>query len=134
MKRCAFAIDNQRLYDEAQHAVRLREEVLEVISHDLRNPLQLVRFSAGLLTRSGGSEGEVHQRAELILTATTRMERLITDLVDVAAIRSGQLSIERKPTNATKIVLEVCEGLEDQAGRTGVTEPVNENETAVVRI
>jgi GAF domain-containing protein len=42
-ERSALAIDNAKLYMEAQDAIRLREDVLAVVSHDLRNPLGVVR-------------------------------------------------------------------------------------------
>jgi signal transduction histidine kinase len=119
-RRSAFAIDNQRLYEEAQRAVGLRDDVLEVISHDLRSPLNSVRLSGDVLTRSSGSPDTVKKRAQMILAATARMERLIHDLVDLAAIRSGQLSIDRKPTEVGPIVLEVCRACEDSAEKDGI--------------
>jgi signal transduction histidine kinase/PAS domain-containing protein len=120
-RRSAFAIDNERLYQEAQQAVRLREEVLEVISHDLRGPLNSVHLSAEVLRTPEASQDSVRKRAEQILAAAARMERLIRDLMDLAAIRSGRLSIEREPTDVPQLVLQAFKEYEDSAGRAGVT-------------
>ena len=48
----SLAIDNARLYLESQQAVRAREEVLAIVSHDLRNPLNAVMLGASLLQMS----------------------------------------------------------------------------------
>ena len=56
-QRAAIAVDNARLYHEAREAVRTREEVLAVVSHDLKNPLGTISLSANLLTRAA-PEGE----------------------------------------------------------------------------
>jgi signal transduction histidine kinase/PAS domain-containing protein len=119
-RRSAFAIDNERLYREAQHAVQLRDQVLEVVSHDLRGPLSAVRLSAHALANGEASEESVRRGAERILSTTFRMDRLIRSLVDFAAIRSGRLSIERAPADVAQLILEVSRELEDRSERAGV--------------
>ena len=47
--RAASALDNARLYDEARRAVRAREDVLGVVSHDLRTPLSVIAMCATAL-------------------------------------------------------------------------------------
>jgi signal transduction histidine kinase len=109
--RAAVAIDNARLYQQAQEAVRLREDTLAIVSHDLRNPLSSIRMSAGLLLRElpgaeGGSE-RPRRRLEAIQRATEHMRRLIEDLLDVSRLREGTLALEVRPVGAGELLEEV---------------------------
>jgi signal transduction histidine kinase len=98
-QRAAIAVDNARLYHEAREAVRTREEVLAVVSHDLKNPLGAIHLSANLLTRAAPEDetgARIRRHAETIQRSAQRMERLIRDLLDMASLREGRLSIERR--------------------------------------
>jgi signal transduction histidine kinase len=77
----------------AEEATRAREEILSVVSHDLRNPLGAILLGASSLLqidagghRVAGIAGRIHRQAE-------RMARLIDDLVDFAGIQAGKLAI-----------------------------------------
>jgi signal transduction histidine kinase len=72
--------------------VRARDEVLAVVSHDLRTPLNNIRLAAGLMRDN--PESASHHLA-IIQRAVQRMESLINDLVDAATIRAQGLVISR---------------------------------------
>ena len=55
--RAALAIEKARLYRIAQDAVRLRDDVLDIVAHDLRNPLGTILLQAAMLRRGGGDHG-----------------------------------------------------------------------------
>jgi signal transduction histidine kinase len=114
--RAALAIENARLYDAAQHAVRARDEVLEVVAHDLRNPLSAILLQASRLTRVGG-EAEHRSRAPVdgIMRAATRMNRLIEDLLDVVRLEAGGLSIDATRVSASRAVSDSVEAHEPLA-------------------
>src|SRR5688500_18166347 len=57
-RRASLSIDNARLYLESQQAVRAREEVLAIVSHDLRNPLNAVTLGSSLLQMSNNLRSE----------------------------------------------------------------------------
>ena len=84
---------------EADAAIRAREEILSVVSHDLRNPLGTIVLGASLLTQAvdGGvvDATRVARTAERIQREAERMARLIDDLVDFASIQAGRLAIAR---------------------------------------
>src|SRR5205085_9837186 len=82
-RRASLAIDNARLYRESQQAVRAREEVLAIVSHDLRNPLNAVTLGASLLKMSEHLDGDEREQVEAISVSANRMSRLIADLLDV---------------------------------------------------
>lgn len=102
--------------------VAAREGILQVVAHDLRNPLNLVKVGGSLLTRmvkattaDDAAEGaraaldpeRVKQVADSLVVAVRRMERLISDLMDLEALDKGQLRLVRGPANAAQIVDEV---------------------------
>src|SRR5262249_2167622 len=90
-RRSAFAVDNERLYAKAQEEVHLREDLLAIISHDLRSPLATVLLNATLLSGvTPAARVNVTRHAEQILAAARRMGRLIRDLVDFAAVGAGR--------------------------------------------
>ena len=69
--------------EDAREATRLREQVLAIVSHDLRNPLNSIQLAAKLLsTELPESRGrEVHRRVAMIVRSADRMEHLIADLL-----------------------------------------------------
>lgn len=121
-RRAAFAIDNARLYEDAHRAVRAREEILAIVTHDLRTPLSAVVTAASLLTSvdSVNPEGDrIRQRGETIQRSAQHMLRLVTDLTDLAQIDAGRLTIERTLENPAEVVREVLEALEPVVARRG---------------
>lgn len=95
-RRAAMAIENARLYAKAQRAIRTRDDFLAVVSHDLRNPLSSIVAAAALLMQTLSADGiqaQQRKRAEIITRAAQRMLRIIGDLLDVAAIEAGRLSM-----------------------------------------
>ncbi|MET0397382.1 MAG: ATP-binding protein [Longimicrobiaceae bacterium] len=103
-----YAVERKRLERERAHllaserearataeaAVRARDDVLRVVSHDLGNSLSAVLVTTTLLLRSLPEEGEVRQRVASIRQLAEQMQRLRQDLLDVASIEAGRLSIE----------------------------------------
>jgi len=92
--RAALAIDNARLYGDAQRATRARDDVLGVVSHDLRNPLSAISMcSRVLIDTPPAGDAARRELAATIHDAATWMSRMIQDLLDVSAIEAGALSI-----------------------------------------
>jgi PAS domain S-box-containing protein len=103
--RAAFAVDNASLYQSAQRANRARDEVLGVVSHDLRNPLSAISMCTRVLLETP-PEGEP-QRRELLTTideSVQWMQRMIRDLLDVSNIEAGVLSMERDTEDVASLV------------------------------
>ena len=99
---------------EAEAAVATREDLLAIVSHDLRNPLSVIVTSAAVVLRTAltGNEGErVHKSAQTILRSSDRMGRLITDLLDLAQIQAGKLAVEQKPQDVDGLIRDGVEML-----------------------
>ncbi|MGI8509914.1 MAG: ATP-binding protein [Gemmatimonadaceae bacterium] len=95
--RAALALDNARLYQDAQRATRARDEVLGIVSHDLRNPLSAIAMCSRVLTDTPPADPAARRDlARTIHESTTWMSRMIQDLLDVSAIEAGVLSIIRR--------------------------------------
>jgi len=93
--RVATALDNAVLYEASQRATRTRDRVLGIVSHDLRNPLGAIGLCANALRRSDKLRaGERQRLVGTIQDAVALTQRLLGDLVDVAAIEAGRLSIK----------------------------------------
>jgi len=101
-QRAALAVDNARLYRAAQRAIQVRDEVLGVVAHDLRNPLSTILVEAHLL-RKRGIEGLSRESGEAIERVATRMNRLIQDLLDVARMESGLPSLQSVRLSAARL-------------------------------
>lgn len=120
-RRASIAIDNVRLLSEAQESVRAREDLLAIVSHDLRNPLGVVLASSALLLKSSlppeppGKEGRARRQIEAIERAGNRMNRLIRDLLDFAAIQAGHLSVSSHAREVGTLLREVLDALEPLA-------------------
>ena len=108
--RAALAVERARLYRIAQHAIQLRDDVLSIVAHDLRNPLGTILMQASMLRRKGGApERRSRKPGEVIERAATRMNHLIQDLLDVARMEGGRLTIEPERVPAGQIIADAVQ-------------------------
>jgi signal transduction histidine kinase len=105
---------------DAEQALQLRDETLAIISHDLRSPLGAITATAQSLLQHVPEETSRRQ-LDLIQRAAMRMDRLIDDLLDSAAIGAGRLTIAPKATRAGVLMREVVELWQPAAVQRGVT-------------
>jgi PAS domain S-box-containing protein len=120
-KAAATALENSRLYDAARKANQARDDVLGVVSHDLRNPISAISMCARVL--EDNPEADEKSRRELLHTireSTDWMNRLIQDLLDVANIERGRLSLELRAEEASQLALQALHMFEVEAKEQGV--------------
>jgi signal transduction histidine kinase len=114
-----LAADNARLLASAEKAARDREQVLAVVSHDLKNPLSVIRLSTTLLaTRLAGTPGEagLGRQVGAIDRAAAHMLTLIHQLLDAARLDAGQaLAVEPRWQPLAPVVEEALALVEPQA-------------------
>jgi signal transduction histidine kinase len=92
---------------------RLRTDLLSTIAHELRTPLTAVRSSVGLL-RDPGIRPDEAARAQLlerIARNAERMQRLVTDVLDLARFRSGTLTLQARRFDAVGLAREAGSAL-----------------------
>jgi signal transduction histidine kinase len=97
--RSAFFLENARHYRDTKRATEMRDDVLRIVVHDLRNPLAVISACASVLRRQNG-ESEVIDEVQ---NAVKRMSRLIQDLMDVTRLRSGNLPLQPDRIDAVEI-------------------------------
>jgi signal transduction histidine kinase len=116
--------EHARLVDaltNAESALAMRDEVLAIVAHDLRAPLNAVQTSAAFLMEVELGEPERRRLLAVIRRASSSMNRLIEDLLDVARIESGALIVEPHRTDLGALVIEVCDQFRTEASAAGLT-------------
>jgi PAS domain S-box-containing protein len=110
-QRAALAIENAQLYRAARRATQVRDDILGIVAHDLRNPLNSILLQAHLLRRRRGEPDRpgAQEPAEVITRAAARMNRLIQDLLDVTRMEAGRLSVEPACLAARQVASEAVE-------------------------
>lgn len=104
----AQAIARLRALEVQVQASRARDEVLAVVAHDLRNPLNVISIAAnGLMQKL--PDGQARRPLERIIRGAQRAERLIRDLLEVSAIEGGRFAIQARPVEAAELLLAAIE-------------------------
>lgn len=120
-RRAAIVVEHARLYHEAQQATRARDDVLAVVAHDLRNPLNTVTMAVGLMLETTPIERVQERRqVEIVRRAADRMNRMIQDLLDVKRIESDRLGIDPRPESAASLVNDTVEMLRPLANSSTI--------------
>jgi predicted ATPase/signal transduction histidine kinase len=119
--RAAMAIDNARLYHEAQEGIRVREEFLSIASHELKTPITTMRFGLQGLLRKRERPSEEHLTRVLrtMERQTDRLTRLIDDLLDVTRIHAKQLDIHAEEVDLSALVRETVEHFGQRIAQSG---------------
>ena len=110
-RRAAQAIDNAQLYQNAQNAIRLRDQFLSIAAHELKTPLTSLMGQAQLFQRRAEREGHLTERDQRTLRVindqAARLNKMVTALLDVSRLEMGQLRIERAPMDICALVRRV---------------------------
>ncbi len=114
--------ERERLLEETRRAVRARDEVLAVVSHDLRNHLGVVLLAAAQLDSGAGDVGaeKVHALARQIYRASSGMGQIMGDLLDIARIETGRLEVEPTEQDAAEVVGDAIDLFAPLAAERGV--------------
>ena len=108
----------------AEAVMRSRERVMEIVAHDLRNPLGAIKITAEAMLRDSAPE-QVRRPVERIVRAASRMDSLIGDLVDVTGIEHESLAVTRTREAVEPIVRETAELFMPRAEQRHITLEVN---------
>lgn len=100
----AVAMDNARLYQEVQHAVRARDEVLARVSHDLRNPLNAIAIAAESMLHLEPSPEQRQRYVGAIRRGVERSDRLINNLLIASKIEADKLTLELSRQSVGKLL------------------------------
>ncbi|XXY46171.1 AAA family ATPase [Sorangium sp. So ce269] len=129
----AIALENARLYREAQDAVRVRDDFLSVASHELKTPLTSLRLGVESLLRRGGhaSEERLDRAVRRVDRQVQRLIRLADDLLDVSQIHTGRLALHLEPIDLAGAVDDVVERFDARIAQVGSTVSVRAEPSVV---
>lgn len=102
-------------------AIRVREEIVGIVSHDLRNPAGTVALAADLLLEVPLPPEKQREQLQVIKRQAKHMERMIRDLLDVTRIESGTLPIHPGPEPLASLVNEALQDFNGLAGQKHIT-------------
>jgi len=106
----------QRARAEAEEALRYRDQMLRVVSHDLKNPLHTIGIVADALSSPARRESDREHHLQIVKRTVQRMNRLIHDLLDAARVQSGYgLAVSPGPIETKELMQEVEEQFRQQA-------------------
>ena len=117
----------QRALSDAETAIRARDDLLGLVSHDLRNPVNAVRMLASALLRFPKDDAaeqlpsQAAEHASVMLQAANQMDTLIQDLLDVTRLERGQLHFSRRPEAIGALMATTADLLAPLAAARGVT-------------
>ena len=122
-QKAKLFVELDRQKQELLLAVRAREDVLAIVSHDMRTPLAVVHTTASMLLNPKYqlSPQQIREQHERIRRNVDLMNRMIGDLQDMASLRMGQLSIVPKPVVINDVVREALAAHESTAREKGIT-------------
>src|SRR5689334_4017243 len=110
-----------RMYGEAERVIDAREEILRIVAHDLRNPLNTISMATDLLLEDTKQDAQRGAQLRIIKRSGERMNRLIQDLLSVTTIEAGRLSIAPRKISVNELLHEACELLEPIAREKAIT-------------
>ncbi|MFY0582422.1 GAF domain-containing sensor histidine kinase [Cystobacter fuscus] len=117
-QRIAAAVDTAHLYEQAQEAVRWRDELLAVVSHDIKTPLLVVKLNAEILLKAA-REGAPHPRQErlmeAILHSSEHMRDLIGGLLDRSRMQGAPVPLTLQPLTVKDVIEQALQVLEPLA-------------------
>lgn len=103
----ALSIDNARLHEQVMLGSQARDDIIGIVSHDLRNPVNAVKMLTGAILgaeRDSPLPGDVVEYSAVILQASEQMDSLIRDLLDVTRIEAGRLKVEADATDISDLL------------------------------
>ncbi len=114
----------QRAEQTLHRAIQARDDMMGIVSHDLRNPANAVKMLARSILegdRERRLAGDVTERVQIIRQAAEQMDALIQDLLDMTRIDAGRLTVSPRPVEAEWLVTRSVEAMRPLATASGVT-------------
>ncbi|HEX5749852.1 MAG TPA: GAF domain-containing protein [Archangium sp.] len=137
--RAALAVDNARLFHQAEQAVAARDDFVAIATHELRNPLSALSLQLTALQRTVDAghmptEDKLRQSLVTARRQTERLERLVSHLLDVSRVSTGHLELEREEVDLAQLVHWVVVRFEEKLAEAGCTAVVRAEAPVVAKV
>jgi PAS domain S-box-containing protein len=104
----------------AQEASQAKDQLLAVLSHELRNPLAAILTAGELLHRIvSGEDWRVHRAVDAVLRNTHLQTRLVNDLLDLSRATRGKMQLHRAPVELAAVVGAAVQAYRTEADQAG---------------
>lgn len=123
-RRAAIAIDNARLHDLVHAGIQARDDMIGIVSHDLRNPVNAVKMLTGAMLNRQQEEplpAEMADYASVIRQAAEQMDELIRDLLDVTRVEAGRMAVDLKRENTEELLSDALRTLAPVSHQKSIT-------------
>jgi PAS domain S-box-containing protein len=122
--RAALSVENARMYQELEKAVRIRDDFLSIAGHEIRTPLTALELHLQTVLRASDKDPStltprLRERVRKALADGGRLERLVEELLDVSRITSSGLRLDPEDVDLSQILGDIVVRLRDQAEREG---------------
>ncbi len=121
VERFAYAIQNAKLYLKSQRAIKGRERILSIVSHDLKNPLSVIDLSLSLMSKNLSESSHIQTQLKRINRASQQIKALIDDLLDFGKMESGNFSVRKHKSSLLELVSQSLEGINERAKEKKLT-------------
>jgi signal transduction histidine kinase len=113
-KRAALAIENARLFQQSQAAIRARDDFMKMVSHELKTPVTSLKAYVQVMEREFQKKGDTtaFMRVKKMDTQLSSMTRLITELLDLSRIQTGKLVYHKKLFSMDVLVRGIVEEMQ----------------------
>ncbi len=121
-RRAALALDNARLYAQAQAAIHLRDDFLSVASHELRTPLTPLKLQLQLMERTLRRERPTEPLDRMVkvgMRQVERLEQLVDSLLDVSQMTTGRLKLHTEVVDLSELVGDVAARFDSLLSHSG---------------
>jgi len=117
-RRMSLSIDNARLYEGAQMAIKGRDEFLSIAAHEIRGPLASIHLAVQGLARGSLPPTAVRTALDVIQREDRRLSRFVEELLDLGRIRTGQLHFEVEEVDLGTVVRDVVSRLAEELAQS----------------
>jgi signal transduction histidine kinase/ActR/RegA family two-component response regulator len=122
VSQVSAALDVSGLVAELTQANRLKDEFLATLSHELRNPLNVITGYSELLLRlpEARSSAKIQTAAAAIARSASAQNRLVSDLLDLSRLQMGKLSLELQPLSLSAAIADAAEAVRADAAAKSI--------------
>ena len=120
-RRAALAIENARLYRNAEEALRARDEFLMIAAHEIRGPITSIHLAVQALMAGKLQPGRSARALELVEREDRRLSRFIDELLDVGRLRTAQMQLQLEDVDLADAVQDAVTRLRADLATSGST-------------
>jgi len=113
--RLAFAIQNARLFNQANEANQTKSLFLANMSHEIRTPLTAILGYADLLSEDQRMDQSLQLHISTIVKNGRQLLKIVDEILDLSRVESDRITLEQKPFNPSALIEECLQSLEPGA-------------------